>query len=178
MRQGLITSGLNHLAHEVSSGFGGEDEDSTARKIKEIKSKIEQNNKDIGVYSAVMDALTETTAPGKVLTKIRKKIVAMYGDNDTKLLSKQMDLAKDVLSAYKNSAKISDASIYEVDIILGSKILSLYAQNHYYSSKIYYYQSTINISNYFTPKQVGGFIDGFGGGSFSGSSSGNRNLTW
>jgi RHS repeat-associated protein len=26
MRQGLITSGLNHLAHEVSSGFGGEDE--------------------------------------------------------------------------------------------------------------------------------------------------------
>jgi len=153
----------------------GDDGDSSRNKIKKIESKIAKNDEDIGTFSVVATALAESTTPGQALTMVRKSLVSITGNDDLKLVNSRYQVAQKIIKNIKTSGKFTDADVLKANTVLTAKIMSLHVQNQYYNAQINYYQSGMQISNFFSKPQVGGFSNGFGGGGFSGGGVGNRN---
>lgn len=167
---GLTIGALNHLAHEIVA----EDPKSYEMKIKKLMSEIGANDKDIVTYSIVISALSETTSYGDAVKYIRAKLVYVINPDNPKYaeeLNSRADMATDVLKNLKDQLKISDITILKTQGVLLGRIAELEIQNQFMKVKINYFKSAINVNNYFSPAQIGGFKGGFGGGSYSGGGS-------
>lgn len=140
VKQGLITSGLNHLAHMVG------DPPSKANKL---IAEYEKNENKMIAETMVMETLLETTENGDILTEYRDKVIENYGDYRDKqindVVSKGVSLIKDIRENLGNS-KLYDLAVYKASLGLGADIIRLRVENYNLSSQIknldinYYYK--------------------------------------
>ena len=66
VREGLITSGLNHVAHMAFNGIGSND-DSLEKKIQKIQKQIDQNIEDNIVLTTLVILLEEVKSYGELV---------------------------------------------------------------------------------------------------------------
>ncbi len=107
--------------------------------LKKLKSEYIRNKEQIMANSIVMEALTETTTPGELLSNARRAISDIYGDQNNKeanaVYSKVVSLAKNIKKSIGNGA-ITDMYIYKTECVLGLLTIKLHFSNSYIAYQI------------------------------------------
>lgn len=168
MRQGLITSGLNHLAHTAIDWK----RDMAIKLAKQYR----RNENMIMACSIAAEALLEITEYGDFLTNMREGFIDAYGNQQSKdiseVYSNLIDIAKEIKESIGgDKTKVTDAFIYRTAGALELKATALGIENATYKPMIKNLDMSIYVHYKIDPldpdiPKVGGFSGGGAGGSW------------
>ncbi len=158
VRQGLITSGLNHMMHMVAEGIeGGYGDCKDKEKALQHKKAAQLLEKLNLTKMVVSEILLESTEVGDfTLRKLREEIVDIYGDEKSKKVNEVYSMAVDVFKEVestlkaafpKQTDKITDVFKFKMSVGLAASASCDYIQSKvqwqwvkFYCKDIYYEQ--------------------------------------
>lgn len=154
-RQGIITSGLNHLAHSSISKSKSRLQKIKEKKANNLADKYERNDRKIMALSFTVEALLEVTDVGKLLTSIRESMAATYGNEYSKEVNEIYSHVIEIVRQIKEDVgggRISDAYIYKTATFFGTMAIALQLQNSIVKTRIKILSEDIYERRGFAPK--------------------------
>src|SRR5690606_15241048 len=168
VRQGAITTGLNHLAHGFQESW------KTKMAIRLAKKYYKNLNKIIA-YSIAAESLLEITDFGDFLSNIRNGFFETYSNqmdrNINEVYDNLINIARNVKSSMGAAGEISDIYIYKTAAAFALKATSLGIENSSYVPLIKQLDMNVHINYRINPMDPsiptgGGFSGGGSGGSY------------